>query len=259
MNAPTTAAPTTVAPTIAAPPGSRGIDEILAASRARLRRLSPYEALRAQRDGAVLVDIRPVAQRQYGEIAGAMVVERNVLEWRFDPRSDARLPIAGSFDLPIIVYCQEGYTSSLAAAALQDLGLHRATDLEGGIAAWQAAGLPTTLAGLPPLETGQVADDRYIRILPDSRSVIVAGDEIPLTRVEFDLLTFLAEHPRRVFGRPQLLRSVWGYEHTGPRTVDVHIRRIRAKLGDRLVTTVRSVGYRLADDARISVDASIAS
>jgi DNA-binding response OmpR family regulator len=106
-----------------------------------------------------------------------------------------------------------------------------------------------------PQSTG---DDAFIQILPDSRSVLVGGEEISLTRVEFDLLTFLAENPRRVFGRPQLLKSVWGYEHTGHRTVDVHIRRIRAKLGDRLVTTVRSVGYRLADDARISVGARTA-
>jgi rhodanese-related sulfurtransferase len=126
------------------PPGSRGIDEILDAARARLSRLRPSEAYLAQQDGAVLVDIRPAAQRAtHGEIPGALVVERNVLEWRFDPRSDARLPLAGSYDLPVVVICQEGYTSSLAAAALQDLGLRRATDLAGGFAAWQAAGLPT--------------------------------------------------------------------------------------------------------------------
>ena len=71
------------------------------------------------------------------------MVERNVLEWRFDPASEARLPVADRYDLPVIVYCEEGYTSSLAAAALQDLGLSRATDLAGGIAAWRAAGLPT--------------------------------------------------------------------------------------------------------------------
>jgi rhodanese-related sulfurtransferase len=65
-----------------------------------------------------------------------------VLEWRFDPASDARLPVADRYDLRVIVYCQEGYTSSLAAAALQDLGLFLATDLDGGIVAWQRAGLP---------------------------------------------------------------------------------------------------------------------
>ena len=126
------------------PPGARGIDELLDAARARLTRLEPKAALAAQREGAVLVDIRPASQRGHtGIIPGALVVERNVLEWRFDPASDARLPVANRYDLPVIVYCQEGYTSSLAAAALQDLGLSRATDLAGGIAAWRAAGLPT--------------------------------------------------------------------------------------------------------------------
>ncbi|MEV4410496.1 rhodanese-like domain-containing protein [Catellatospora sp. NPDC049609] len=130
-----------------APPGSRGIDEILAQARARLVRLDARQTRQAQRDGAVLVDIRPAAQRaEHGEIPGALIVERNVLEWRFDPRSDARLPVAGAYDLPVVVFCQEGYTSSLAAASLQDLGLHRATDLAGGYAAWRAAGLPVRSA-----------------------------------------------------------------------------------------------------------------
>jgi len=124
------------------PPGARSIDEILAGARARLDRVEPAAALAAQHDGAVLVDIRPAAQRAVtGTIPGSVVVERNHLEWRFDPACDARLPIA-DYDLYVIVVCQEGYTSSLAAAALQDLGVHRATDLTGGIEAWQAAGLP---------------------------------------------------------------------------------------------------------------------
>jgi rhodanese-related sulfurtransferase len=128
-----------------APPGSRGIDEILAEARARIRRLNPAEAYAAQADGGVLVDIRPAAQRAgNGEIPGALIVERNVLEWRFDPRSAARLPIAGGYDLRVVVVCQEGYTSSLAAAALRDLGLVNASDLAGGFKAWAEAGLPVT-------------------------------------------------------------------------------------------------------------------
>jgi rhodanese-related sulfurtransferase len=126
------------------PPGSYGIAEILETARNRLTRLDPHAVRRAMENGAVLVDIRPAAQRaEHGEIPGAIVIERNVLEWRLDPRSDARLSFAGSYDLEVIVTCQEGYTSSLAATALQDLGLRRATDLDGGFAAWQAAGLPT--------------------------------------------------------------------------------------------------------------------
>jgi rhodanese-related sulfurtransferase len=126
-----------------APTGSRSIDEMLTSARARLRRLDPHETHRAMAGGAVLVDIRPAAQRaEHGEIPGAIVIERNVLEWRLDPRSDARLSFT-RYDLDVIVTCQEGYTSSLAAAALLDLGLHRATDLAGGFRAWQEAGLPT--------------------------------------------------------------------------------------------------------------------
>jgi rhodanese-related sulfurtransferase len=126
---------------------SRTIAEVLQQARDRLDRLDPAAAAAAQRAGAVLVDIRPVAQRLVsGQIPGTIVVERNVLEWRFDPTSDARLDLADSYDLPVVVYCQEGYTSSLAAAALQDLGLHRATDLTGGIVAWQEAGLPVVPA-----------------------------------------------------------------------------------------------------------------
>lgn len=126
------------------PPGSSGIDEILATARARLHRLDPHEVAAAMARGAVLVDIRPAAQRaEHGEIPGAIVIERNVLEWRLDPRSDARLPFATTYDLEVIITCQEGYTSSLAAASLLDLGLSRATDLDGGFAAWRRAGLPT--------------------------------------------------------------------------------------------------------------------
>ena len=128
----------------ARPPGARSIDEVLADARSRLHRLPPPEAAARVAAGAVLVDIRPAAQRQReGEVPGALVVERNVLEWRFDPASDARLPQA-SYDLHVIVLCSEGYTSSLAAHALQQLGVQRATDVAGGFQAWAAAGLPTT-------------------------------------------------------------------------------------------------------------------
>ncbi|RKR92515.1 transcriptional regulator [Micromonospora pisi] len=95
-----------------------------------------------------------------------------------------------------------------------------------------------------------------LHVLAGSRRVLRDGRPIPLTRLEYDLLVFLAEHPRRVFTRLQLLSSVWGYEHAVARTVDVHVRRLRAKLGETMpvVTTVYGVGYRLADEARISVD-----
>lgn len=121
-------------------PRSR-IDLLLSAARARLHRLTPEEALRAVEDGGVVVDIRPAAQRaEHGDLPGALIVERNVLEWRFDPTSEAALRIADD-DLQVVVLCQEGYTSSLAAAALKDVGVHRATDVIGGYAAWVTAGV----------------------------------------------------------------------------------------------------------------------
>jgi rhodanese-related sulfurtransferase len=125
----------------------RSIDEILSDARQRLTRLNPAQAHAAVSGGALLVDIRPQAQRAAeGGVPGALTVERNVLEWRFDPRSDARLPQAAGYDVRLIVMCSQGYTSSLAAASLQDLGLHQATDLAGGFVAWARAGLPTMAA-----------------------------------------------------------------------------------------------------------------
>ncbi|KAH7905336.1 Rhodanese-like domain-containing protein [Hygrophoropsis aurantiaca] len=130
------------------PPGSRSIDRILSDARAQLQRVTPAEAYAALHDTALpmpvfLVDIRPAAQRaREGGIDGSLIIERNVLEWRFDPRCEARLAIADRYDLQVIVYCQEGYTSSLAALALRELGLLNATDMIGGYAAWREAGLP---------------------------------------------------------------------------------------------------------------------
>ncbi|WP_320066280.1 winged helix-turn-helix domain-containing protein [Micromonospora sp. RTGN7] len=110
--------------------------------------------------------------------------------------------------------------------------------------------------GARPFTVGpSTGDPDEVHILAGSRVVRQGARVIPLTRIEFDLLQFLAEHPRRVFTRLQLLSNVWGYEHAVARTVDVHVRRLRAKLGATcpLVTTVYGVGYRLADEARVSV------
>jgi flavin reductase (DIM6/NTAB) family NADH-FMN oxidoreductase RutF/rhodanese-related sulfurtransferase len=123
---------------------SGGAAALVAQARGRLRRLEPWEAAAALDQWAVLVDIRPAAQRAAeGEIPTALVVERNVLEWRFDPAGPERLPLAHP-DLQVIVIDSAGVTSSLAAAALQDVGIHRATDVVGGFLAWVAAGLPAT-------------------------------------------------------------------------------------------------------------------
>ncbi|MEV6491550.1 winged helix-turn-helix domain-containing protein [Actinoplanes sp. NPDC051633] len=108
---------------------------------------------------------------------------------------------------------------------------------------------------VPAPFTEPVSDGPEVRLLTASRRVLVDGLALPLTRLEFELLQFLAGNPRRVFSRAQLLTGVWGYEHTGERTVDVHVRRLRLKLGPQvpLITTVYGVGYRLADDARVVV------
>ena len=123
------------------------IDIALRRARSRLRRLAAAEVPEALARGAVLVDIRPAAQRAAeGELPGSIAIERNVLEWRCDPTSEARLPQAHGDDVEWVVVCSRGYTSSLAAAALLDLGLHRATDVDGGYAALVAAGVLADLS-----------------------------------------------------------------------------------------------------------------
>ncbi|MEV6399328.1 rhodanese-like domain-containing protein [Streptomyces sp. NPDC051907] len=119
------------------------IDELLERVREDLDRVEPQEAFEAAADGALLVDIRYAELRDRdGLIPGALVVERNELEWRLDPQGSHRAPEATSHDLRVVVICNEGYASSLAAVSLRQLGLHRATDLVGGFQAWRAAGLP---------------------------------------------------------------------------------------------------------------------
>jgi rhodanese-related sulfurtransferase len=126
------------------------IDRMLGEARTRLRRIYAFELPDAIARGALLVDIRPQAQRvKEGTLPGALVIERNVLEWRLDPTSSARLALASGPDVEWIVVCSEGYTSSLAAASLQQLGLHRATDLVGGYQALKAAGLLSVASGAP--------------------------------------------------------------------------------------------------------------
>ncbi|MBL1100405.1 rhodanese-like domain-containing protein [Streptomyces coffeae] len=121
----------------------RSVDELLAEARAGLDRLGPAEAAAVRAAGGLLVDIRYAALRERdGIIPGALIVERNELEWRLDPQCDHRLPEAAHHDLPVVVVCNEGYASSFAAVSLRQLGLVRATDLVGGFQAWRSAGLP---------------------------------------------------------------------------------------------------------------------
>ncbi len=116
------------------------IADLLAAARARLDRPDPRRAAAMVERGAILVDTRPGWQReQEGELPGALLIERNHIEWRLDPTSDARIPQAVDHGVTWIVVCSEGYSSSLAAASLQELGLRNATDLDGGYQAWKKA------------------------------------------------------------------------------------------------------------------------
>jgi rhodanese-related sulfurtransferase len=126
------------------------VDELVAAARARLDRVSPADLAAEREAGALVVDIRPLEQRRRdGLLPGALVVDRNVLEWRLDPASAHRVAGTG-YDRRIILVCDEGYGSSLAAVTLRRLGLHRATDLAGGYQAWLRTRAPAPGAGPGP-------------------------------------------------------------------------------------------------------------
>jgi rhodanese-related sulfurtransferase len=134
------------------PSGSRTIDELLEQVRGRIDRVEPAEAACRLAAGALLIDTRPVEQRDRdGEVPGAVVVDRNVLEWRLDPASPYRIPDMTGYDLEVIVLCNQGYSSSLVVDTLRTLGLRRAVDIVGGFEAWAALGLP--VAGVRRTDT----------------------------------------------------------------------------------------------------------
>jgi rhodanese-related sulfurtransferase len=129
----------------------RTVEDLLTEARARLVRLSPAQAAAAQAAGALLVDIRGDDQlRTHGCIPGAIRIPRNVLEWRADPACAACDPRLADRDAMVVLVCQEGYQSSLAASTLHDLGFRHATDLEGGFDAWRAARLPLEPSPISP-------------------------------------------------------------------------------------------------------------
>ena len=120
-----------------------GVDDVLARARAGVHRPGPAETAAALARGALVVDTRTETQRaEQGELPGALVIDRTVLEWRLDPTGSHRVPEATGWDVEVVVVCHQGYSSSLAAASLRAVGLHRATDLAGGFAAWRDAGFP---------------------------------------------------------------------------------------------------------------------
>lgn len=128
------------------------VERVLENTRRGLRRVGPFEALAIMRSGGLLVDIRPYEQRKReGEIPGALIIERNVLEWRLDPRSPDKLDVVTGENQQIVIICSEGYASSLAAASLKSVGVNHATDLQGGVTLWARLGLPMQPGGSPAI------------------------------------------------------------------------------------------------------------
>jgi len=240
----------TAAPT-GAPPVPRGhpsIDELLASARARLDRLTPEDAAAQLATGALLVDIRSeMVRRSEGEIPGSLIIDRNVLEWRLDPCSDWRIEEATDHTLRVVIVCQQGYMSSMAAAGLHDLGLLRATDIEGGYEAWRTAGLPVVPGVTMPGSYVAAAPAR-ISLDPGGQRLLVDGVPVALTPLEFRLLTALVRGNGRVISREDLRTGLGEWAGSRSRSVDLHIHRIRRKLGPRaagLLTTEWGVGFRL--------------
>lgn len=233
-------------PPAATPSGT--IEAVLQAARARLDRLAPRQAAREQAGGALVVDIRSEpTRRAEGEIPGALILERNVLEWRLDPASSWRINEAVDHSLRVIVICPEGYVSSLAAAGLKDIGLHRATDVIGGFEAWREAGCPVvrsvTMAG-----SYVAAAPSLISLDAARQQMLVDGVPVPLTRLEYRLLDELMRANGRVVTREELRSSIGDWPGSRSRSVDLHIHRIRRKLGPRaavLLATEWGVGFRL--------------
>ncbi len=223
------------------------IESVLRAARSRLDRLTAAQAAREQAEGALIVDIRSEpARRAEGEIPGALILERNVLEWRLDPTSGSRIPEAEDHALRAIIVCPEGYVSSLAAAGLQDIGLHRATDVIGGFAGWRAAGFPV-VRSVTRSGVYVAAAPSVISLDPARQQLIVDGAPIAVTRLEYRLLDELLRADGRVVTREELRSSIGDWPGSRSRSVDLHIHRIRRKLGPRaaLLETEWGVGFRL--------------
>ncbi|MDV6271470.1 winged helix-turn-helix domain-containing protein [Rhodococcus globerulus] len=224
------------------------IEDIAERCRAQLDRLTPEQALAELRDGALLVDIRQEHfRRSAGHIPGSLVLERNVLEWRLDPRSDFRIPLATDHDLRVILICPHGSVSSIAAVSLQSIGLHRATDVVGGFVEWRAANLPMVPQFTP---TGLFVESGAPRFVVDqARQQVVIDDRIvSLTRLEYIVLTELISASGRVATKNELKVAVGDWEGSRSRSIDSLIHRLRHKLGDSAGSTIvteRGVGFRL--------------
>jgi rhodanese-related sulfurtransferase len=233
--------------------GYPSVEDLVRTARARLDRVSAHAAADEQAAGALLVDLRSEGRRRIdGEVPGSLVLERSLLEFRLDPCSRWRLEEAVDHRLRVILFCPLGQMSSLAAGALHDLGLHRATDVIGGFAAWRKAGLPVV--------TGVTAVGSYVGSPASSidldfggQRLLVDGVEVPLTRLEFRLVSELLRAGGRVVPREELRASIGDWPGSRSRSVDLHVHRIRRKLGPRaagLLTTEWGIGFRLRTGRR---------
>ncbi|MFE5645011.1 winged helix-turn-helix domain-containing protein [Rhodococcus sp. NPDC056516] len=224
------------------------IEDIAARSRAQLDRLTPEQAHQEMRDGALLVDIRQEHfRRSDGHIPGSLVLERNVLEWRLDPRSDFRLPLAADHDIRVVLICPHGSVSSIAAVSLQSIGLHRATDVIGGFVEWRANGLPVVPQFTP---TGLFVASGSPRFVVDlvRQQVVIDDRVVSLTRLEYIVLAELISASGRVATKDELKVAVGDWEGSPSRSIDSLIHRLRHKLGDSagsIIVTERGVGFRL--------------
>ncbi|AVT38172.1 winged helix-turn-helix domain-containing protein [Plantactinospora sp. BB1] len=196
----------------------------------------------------VTVDLPLVGGRVTEELALLLGLVRQLRDQGADVVTETRLPGRAATD-PGLPGLPDSLLPDLPEPLRPGAGLPAAS-LPG-------VGLPEPLPTAAGAAAATGPDDAdSLRVLTGPRVVLQGGRPVPFTRLEFDLLVFLARNPRRVFTRLQLLGNVWGYEHAVARTVDVHVRRLRAKVHPSmpLVTTVHGVGYRLADDAPVRID-----
>ncbi|MFH8570227.1 winged helix-turn-helix domain-containing protein [Streptomyces sp. NPDC017993] len=224
------------------------VEDLLTAARSRLDRLTPRQAADELADGALLVDLRHEPTRRLtGEIPGALLLDRNDLEWRLDPCSKWRIAEAADHNLRVILLCTRGYVSSLAAAGLHDLGLHRTTDVIGGFEAWQRTDCPVAHS---VTMTGSYvgAQGGTITLDHGEQRMVVNGRSIPLTRMEFKVMAELLRSSGRVVSRDELRACIGDWAGSHSRSVDLHVHRIRRKLGPgpaATLTTEWGVGFRL--------------
>ena len=229
------------------------VEDLVRSARARLDRITARAAAREHAAGALLVDLRSEGRRRFdGEVPGSLILERSVLEFRLDPCSRWRLEEAVDHRLRVILFCPLGQMSSLAAGALHDLGLHRATDIVGGFAAWQQADLPV-ISGVTAVGSYVGLPASAIDLDFGSQRLLVDGAPVPLTRLEFRLVGELLRAGGRVVSREELRASIGDWPGSRSRSVDLHVHRIRRKLGPRaagLLTTEWGIGFRLRTSRR---------